>query len=87
MDYLLEHLGHKGSAFFDPIGGRHYGTLLNIPDRVAYESSSAEGLIANFEAAVEEYIHFHGHLLDEHGEEMVDHAEISIFVRCNSAAA
>ena len=87
MNYVLEHHGHKGSAFFDPISDRHYGMLLNIADGVAYESSSAEGLIANFEAAVEEYIRFHSHLTDEDGEEMADHTEISIFVRCNSAAA
>ncbi len=87
MDIMLKYRGFSGSACFDRKSGRHFGLVLNIIDGIVYESSSIEGLVANFEAAVDEYIDFQSSLRDEASGTMLSRPAISIAVRRNAEAA
>ena len=58
MHLQLEYRGFSGSASFNVQTGRHEGILIGVADRVFYEAPTVESLIANFEAAVDEYIEF-----------------------------
>ena len=65
MDTQLEYHGYRGSASYNPETMQHYGLILGIPDRVRYQAPALESLVANFEAAVDEYIE----LIEEIGDE------------------
>ena len=56
MSLQLEYRGFRGSASYNPVSRQHYGLLLGIPDRIVYEAYALESLVANFEAATDEYI-------------------------------
>ena len=87
MEIMLKHRGFKGSACFHQNTGRHFGMVLDVIDGIVYESSSAEGLVANFEAAVDEYIDFQNDLQDDASGTILARAAISITVRRNAEAA
>ena len=81
MDVQLQHRGFTGSAIFDPRTGRHEGLLLGVPDRVLYQASTLESLVANFEAAVDEYIQFLDLLREADDEALLERPVIDLFVR------
>lgn len=87
MQFSLEYHGFKGSACFDRKRDRHYGMVLDVTDGVVYESSSAEGLIANFEAAVDEYISFQKDLGNDDSSGVTSRPAISIVVSHAATAA
>jgi hypothetical protein len=81
MDFLLKYRDFRGSACFDRVSRRHYGIVLDVADRIVYESLSDEGLIANFEAAVDEYIDFQKDLADQTSDELAHRLIIGLSVR------
>ncbi len=87
MDIMLKYRNFKGSACFDQDTGRHFGMVLDIIDGIVYESSSVEGLVANFEAAVDEYIDFQSCLENEAAGTVLARPAICITVRRNAEAA
>lgn len=84
-DLQLRHKGFTGSAVFNQTNGCHEGLLLGISDRVMYQAATSESLIANFEAAVEEYMLFLETLSIENDSRknsvVADRPIIDLFVR------
>ena len=81
MTFQLEYRGYRGSAWYDPGSEQHHGLLLDIPDRILYETHSAEGPVANFEAATDEYIELLSEAdVEVHEWALEDVREISLIV-------
>lgn len=87
MDCLFEYRGYKGSACLDRMGGRRFGLVLEILDAVVYEAASPEGLKANFEAAVDEYIDLLDGIRNDSSGSILDRPAVTIVVSHAAEAA
>ena len=52
----FEYLGYTGSVAFCAIDRHYSGFIEDTSDQITYEAANLEGLRANFEAAVDEYV-------------------------------
>ena len=87
MVCLFEYRDYRGSACSDITSGRHFGMVLEVLDAVVYEAVSAEGLKANFEAAVDEYIDLLNGIENDLDGSMLDRPAVTIIVSYVAEAA
>ncbi len=87
MDGLLDYRGFKGSACFDRRSIRHFGMVMDVPHAILYEALSSEGLIANFEAAIDEYIDLLDSIENDLSESIFDRPAVTIIVSHVAEAA
>lgn len=81
MELQLEYRGFYGSATFNIASGKHEGFLLGVADRVFYQATTLESLVANFEAAVDEYIEFMDEILQHlGGESLVEDQHVDVII-------